>query len=234
MRKGILFSAVFSAVLLGLGACASAPNESEQSGDRVDVSEAASGAVVQTREGLGDAALSPLEDLNIRRDEIPDLLAQFNSPYDEPHNMSCPQIAYMIRQLDVVLGHDWDTEDPDERLATEKLADSASAAALGTIASEARGLIPFRSLVRRATGADSHQKRYNQAFKIGAQRRAYLKGYGLAKGCPAPSRPDFEKLPDDDIVFKGDDPHAMLTPAAPRGAETASLPNAGSTRPATP
>ena len=198
---------LISVLLLGLAACASAPSESEQSTDRVDVSEAASGAYVQTRDGLGDAALSPLEDFNLRRDKIPELLASAQSPYDEPHDLSCPQIAFMIRQLDSVLGHDWDTEDPDERLRTEKLADSASAAALGTVASQARGLIPFRSLVRQATGADSHQKRYNRAFKIGAQRRAYLKGYGLAKGCPAPSRPNFNALPDDEIVFKGDDPN---------------------------
>ena len=228
MRKILLISSLF----LGVAACATAPPESEQSADRVSVSGAASGAYVQTREGIGDAALSPLEDFNLRRDKIPELLAQTSSPYDEPHDMSCPQIAYMIRQLDSVLGHDWDTKDPDERLATEKLADSASAAALGTVASQARGLIPFRSLVRQATGADSHQKRYNRAFKIGAQRRAYLKGYGLAKGCPAPSRPNFEALPDDEIVFKGDNPHAMLTPEAPSAVETVSLPSAGSASPA--
>jgi hypothetical protein len=50
----------------------------------------------------------------------------------------------------------------------------------------ASGLIPFRSLVRRATGAYAYQKKYNQAYKLGAQRRAYLKGVGLARGCPPP------------------------------------------------
>ncbi|MCA8899949.1 MAG: hypothetical protein KDA53_01725 [Hyphomonas sp.] len=208
-----------------LAACASAPPPApeDDQGLVTNVGDAAGSTYTQTRDGLGDAALSPLEDLNLRRDEIPPLLAAITTPYDLPEDLTCLDIERMLAQLDRVLGPDWDTPDPDERLRTEKLADGASEAALGAIASEARGFIPFRSLVRKATGAETHEKKYNQAYKKGAQRRAYLKGIGLAKGCAWPARPNPHPPSRDEIVFKGDQP----TPAgAPQGAPPiSSLPN---------
>ena len=198
--------------IAAITACASTPAPVQQNTNAdgsltQNVGAAAGSTYSQTRDGFTDAALSPLEDLNLRRDEIPPVLVNIKSPYDLPTDLTCRDIKQLIGQLDKVLGPDWDTPVPDERLRTEKLADSASEATLGAIASEARGFIPFRSLVRKATGADSHEKRYNQAYKIGAQRRAYLKGVGLAKGCPAPARPDFAASKSSSaIVFKGDAP----------------------------
>lgn len=200
-----------------LGACASQPAKQAATTDfngslTQNVGTAAGTAYSQTREGLTDAALSPLEDLNLRRDEIPPVLADADSPYDLPANMTCPEITALLGQLNRVLGPDWDTPNPDERLRTEKLADSASNAALNAIASEARGMIPFRSLVRKATGAESHEKRYNQAYKIGAQQRTYLKGMGLAKGCDLPARPDFNTRraePAPAVAYNGDAPYVV-------------------------
>ena len=197
-------------------ACASKPaSVQEDSGAdgslATNVGDAAGTAYSQTREGFADAALSPLEDFNLRRDEIPAPLAGVESPYALPANLTCVDIEQLLKQLDSVLGPDWDTPVPDERLRTEKLADSASNATLNAIASEARGMIPFRSLVRKATGADSHEKRYNQAYKIGAQRRAYLKGMGLAKGCDLPARPDFAAKREEStlVQFRGDAPYTV-------------------------
>ena len=200
--------------MLALAACASSPATTQSAGNagdpslRENVGTAAGSAVDQTREGLPDAALSPLEDFNLRRTEIPPLLAAIESPYDLSPNMTCEEVEAQIAKLNRVLGPDWDTPNPDERLRTEILADSASEATLDMLASEARGFIPFRGLIRKATGAESHEKKYNKAFKIGAQQRAYLKGYGLAKGCPPPARPDFLAIPsaNDEILFKGDTP----------------------------
>ena len=192
-------------------ACASQPKPAPAATDAdaglaTNSREAAGDAYTQTRDGLPDAAMSPLEDLNLKRDPIPPVLAAIKSPYDLPEDVSCTDITLMLADLDAALGPDWDTEDPDERLRTEKLADSASQAALDTVASEASSLIPFRSLVRRASGAYAYQKKYNLAYKIGAQRRAYLKGIGLAKDCPYPARPAPITATPDEIVFKGDAP----------------------------
>lgn len=170
---------------------------------------AAGSTVSQTSDGFSDAAMSPLNDLNLRRREIPPLLAALETPYIPASDLACEQVAENVRRLDEVLGPDWDNVQPDERLRTEALADEAANAALGAVESGVTGWIPFRGLIRRATGAESHEKKYNQAFKIGAQRRAYLKGYGLAKGCAAPARPDFLALQpaeSTDIIYKQDMP----------------------------
>lgn len=208
MRYSIL---ILPLALLAV-ACASspepAPAESPAASEGlVKNTEAAAGSTyTQTKEGLPDAAMSPLEDLNLKRDPIPPVLKKIESPYDVPEDIGCSEITLMLAELDAALGPDWDTENPDERLRTEKLADEASDAALDTISSTASSLIPFRSLVRRATGAYTYQKKYNRAYKLGAQRRAYLKGVGLARGCPPPARPNPIEPEPDKTVFKGDKP----------------------------
>ncbi len=193
---------VVFAVFLALCGCATRPIDTSVAGNTGD---AAVAAVSGTRDGLAEAALSPLEDFNLKRTPIPALLEAMESPYHGSSSLTCPEIDMEISQLDGVLGPDWDTPAPDDRLRTEKLGDAATDAALGAVRSSARGWIPFRGIVRMASGADSHEKRYNRAYKIGAQRRTYLKGYGLAKGCAVPAAPDFDTLLADDpkdIVFK--------------------------------
>lgn len=230
MSTKILCFGAFAA----LAACASTPQSSVPANGSADpsfstnVGTATNSAMEKTREGLPDAALSPLEDFNLRRDEIPPILQDMKSPYELSPMLTCEQVEGQLAKLDLVLGPDWDTPNPDERLRTEVLADSAAEATLSALASEARGFIPFRGLIRKATGAESHEKKYNKAFKIGAQQRAYLKGYGLAKGCPPPARPDFLVIPeiDDGIEFKGDAPTPAPMLGYPPSETTLSPPSA--------
>ena len=194
--------------LLFVTGCASKSGSSEGNLSQ-NVGNAASSATTQTRDGFSDAALSPLEDLNLKRREIPPLLAAMESPYHLPAELTCEELDRKIAELDGVLGPDWDAPKPDERLKTEVLGDEAAEAALGAVESGVTGWIPFRGLIRKATGAESHEKKYNRAYKIGAQRRTYLKGYGLAKGCPAPAKPDFLTLhlgETEEIIYKQDAP----------------------------
>ncbi len=143
---------------------------------------------------LTNAVLTPLDDFNVRRTEIPPVLAAMDSPYTLDADLTCDEISAAIADLDAVLGPDWDAPAPADRLMSEKLGDEASDAAMSAVESGATGWIPFRGLLRKATGAESHEARYNRAFNLGAQRRAYLKGYGLAKDCSEPARPDFATL----------------------------------------
>jgi len=185
---------VFFAVLVAVSApagCASTQDSRSLAGNTGD---AAGSTVSQTNGGFSDAVMSPLNDLNLRRREIPPLLAALETPYTTAHDLTCEQVAEEVRRLDGVLGPDWDNVQPDERLRTEVLVDEAANAALGAVESGLTGWIPFRGLVRKATGAESHEKKYSQAFRIGAQRRSYLKGFGLAKGCDGSARPDFLAL----------------------------------------
>ena len=176
------------------------------------MSGAADSAVRQTGEGLADAALSPLEDLNLRREDIPERLSRLETPYGLPAGAGtdCDVIAAEVYRLTAVLGEDDDIpppEDEEDEDTAQWAADRSSDAALGAVASEARGFIPFRGLVREATGASAHARRMARAYRLGAERRAYLKGYGQAIGCSWPAAP----LPSLDgvggrIEFRGDRP----------------------------
>lgn len=173
----------------------------------------------ETGSGLGDAALSPLEDLNLKRDKIPEEFNRFNTPYDPPPELTCEEIAFEVRTLDTLLEPDIDVQLEMIRRAEAagekkdgKIASQASGFALGTIASEARGLIPFRGLVRQATGASAHEKKVDAAFQRAFLRRAYLKGLGQGINCAYPAAPlpiqytDKENTDNAPITYRADAP----------------------------
>lgn len=182
-----------------------------------NIGQSASNAAIDARDGLTEAALSPLEDFNLRRDEIPASLAESDNPYDIPEELDCVEIARHIGRLNGILGRDWDSSDPEDRLNSERLADAAAKATLSTIAAEARGLIPFRSTIRKASGAEKHEKRYQRAIQMGKERRAYLKGIGYAQDCPAPARPAIVPTEvatiNNNIIFMRETPTTYAEPA---------------------
>lgn len=187
-------------------ACASTgERQPAETGETGPISEVAAGTATQTRDGLTNAALSPLEDFNLRRQEIPALLVSLKHPYLSEERMTCTDIATRLAKLEEVIGPDWDASTEDDRRRTDQITDAASGFALGAVESGATGWIPFRGLVRQATGAAGHEKKVARAYTLGAQQRAYLKGYGMAIGCALPARPDFEALTaadSDKIIYK--------------------------------
>lgn len=166
---------------------------------------ACSTASERTSAGLGDAALSPLNDLNLRRGEIPDLLANIRSPYEPIPELSCKAIGDMVTQLTIILGPDSDAEQAPEKSMGDKAGEGAADLTLDSISSAMTSFIPFRSLVRDATGASSHDRRLRAAYERGAARRAYLKGVGAHLGCAPPAAPDPSAgIPKgEDAEFKG-------------------------------
>ncbi len=155
-------------------------------------SAATSSAIEQTGDGLANAALSPLEDLNLKREPIPPVLAGLATTYGLPEPVTCSAIANEVTRLNAVLGQDSDIPPPDEEEEEDYgqwAADESADAALGAVESSARGLIPFRGLVREATGANRYADKVARAYQFGLTRRAYLKGYGHAMGCNWPAAP---------------------------------------------
>jgi hypothetical protein len=152
---------------------------------------AAVSAVNQTYRGIGEAASSPLRDLNLMKKEIPVvLLAAMDAPYQTRTAFDCPSIAQEVAALDIVLGPDVDVPDEERRRDYYRIgAEEAADAALDAVRDAAEGVVPVRSWVRRLTGAQQHDKKIKEAIYAGSVRRAFLKGMGDQRGCMHPAAP---------------------------------------------
>jgi hypothetical protein len=135
--------------------------------------------VTERGPNMGDAVTTPISDLNLKKGEIPPLLiAAQERPYHLGGIERCNQIGAAIREFDVLLGDDIDLPQEDGQRLTA-----------GRVAQEAVGsFIPFRGLIREVSGANTHERRLQAAIDAGIARRAFLKGYGQARGCRYPAR----------------------------------------------
>lgn len=153
--------------------------------------QSAQSGVEQVGAGLGDAVTAPLDDLNLRRQEIPTILLQAEAnPYDLRNLNQCRTIGAEIARLDEALGPDTD-EPPsqDGSYMSERAADAAASATLDTVRGTVTDFIPARSWVRRLTGADAHSKHVQSAIQAGLRRRSFLKGVGMQRNCAPPAAP---------------------------------------------
>lgn len=153
-----------------------APTPGRTTSDRMD----------DARRGVADAAIAPLKDVGLVRPEIPPVLAQLDFPYEvEKLGGACAQVSYELGQLDAVLGAEVYLSEEAKRSMRDKGMDAAGDAAADAMKGAATDLIPFRGIVRKASGADRAAKDFAEARALGQMRRAFLRGYGAALGCPA-------------------------------------------------
>lgn len=125
----------------------------------------------------------PLSDLNVQKKGVPpELAAILDNPYALDGIRRCRDVIRAVRELDAVLGPDFDEPAPVEK---QKTRDSAMAIAGGLIGS----LIPFRFLIREVSGANKADQAYREAIYAGVVRRGFLKGYGSQRRCKAPGSP---------------------------------------------
>lgn len=175
---------LLSLACLGFAACSTMPTDSlrkvteraDKTVKDVTTEQAAEGvdSLGDTR-SLGDAALTPLEDINVRKVEIPAILENMESPYLSPIDGSCRGLRIEIADYDRLLGPDFDAVDRDGK--------PMETTALNAVSSTLGGIIPFRGLVRAASGASSYDKKVERAYRKGVSRRGYLKGLASAKQC---------------------------------------------------
>ncbi len=169
-------------------------------------------------ESVQGAVSAPLRDLNVVKTDIPDvLMAALADPYARPPaKATCRQLIALIIPLEETLGPDLDRASPDDPL----MADKGRSTALGLGADLASGVIPFRGVVRRVTGAAAHDRLVQAAIVAGSVRRAYLKGLGEARGCGPPATPTHERTGAVQAVAEPSDvkPHYPTRPetAAPQ------------------
>jgi len=143
-----------------------------------------------------DIAATPIKDLNLTKDKIPEALADaVIAPYASERLASCDDIRREVMRLDAVLGDDLDIEiDERKDITFGKVAKSAVSS-----------FIPFRGIIREVTGAADHQRDFEEAIVAGAIRRGFVKGLGMERGCPYPARPAAIKLTmEDQPVIEGE------------------------------
>jgi hypothetical protein len=140
---------------------------------------------------IGQAAVTPLNDLNLVRADIPPVLvAAQKAPYAQPADMACPSLAAQVQALDAALGADLDVPPTAANPSLiERGATAVGNAAVGSLRGAAEGVVPFRGWVRKLSGAEKYSRDVAAAIAAGTIRRAYLKGLGQAVGCAAPAAP---------------------------------------------
>jgi hypothetical protein len=126
-----------------------------------------------------DIAKTPVTDLNIDKQQIPELLilAQ-QKPYDIEGLEHCSQLSEAVVQFDEVLGADLDLP--------QEARDRIDAGRIGKAV--VNSFIPFRGVIREVSGASEHQRMVRAAIQAGLARRGFLKGVGEARGCSYPAR----------------------------------------------
>lgn len=156
----------------------------------VSLGAGCSTAVSKTQAGFGDAAMAPLTDLNLRRTEVPVLLDQIRSPYEPVPVVSCEAIGLAVSDLTDILGLDVDAPPRPDASWEDQAGAGAAGVTLSAVSSSLTDFIPFRSIVREATGASAHERKLRAAYERGVTRRAYLKGVGAQLGCAPPAAPE--------------------------------------------
>ena len=152
-----------------------------------------------------DVAMTPLNDLNLTKGEIPAaLIAAATDPYASDGLGQCPAIQAAIADLDAALGPDMDVVTAEtDRLSTGRMAKSVVAS-----------FIPFRGILREITGAAGQERALQSAIYAGAVRRGFLKGLGQQKGCEYPARPAFTR-----VAMAPSPPRAVKPRKADKGGE---------------
>ncbi|MFN2259970.1 MAG: hypothetical protein ABR601_09070 [Parasphingopyxis sp.] len=158
--------------------CAAAPLAAQEAEDGPDTIE-------RVGQAAGEIALTPLSDLNLRGETVPEVLARIESPYQRIEDRSCSGIAREIAGLDEALGADIDVARAGEEQDGDLLArlESGASSLVGGL------ILPFRGIVREISGAENRERRLIEYHSRGIARRAYLKGVGATLGCEPPAAP---------------------------------------------
>jgi hypothetical protein len=176
-------------LLAALGGCHTRPHDADEG----------------FRGGIKEGVLAPLEDINIRREEIPPVLAELDV-YEKPVPRNCDGIAAEVTELESLVGSDVDMLVLDAPMGFRRQAMSmVDDQAYSVVSDLTTDLIPFRGMVRRATGASAHEREIRTAYRNGRLRRSYLKGIGFAKGCESGAAPYFARRDQTGDGLEGDE-----------------------------
>ena len=181
-----------SVVMITLTACATTEQvQKTESADKTATASTSIHTQAKLDTQIVGAVTSPLTDFNLMRDEIPpSLIAALKGPYLLPIDKSCDVISIEVTALDLAIGPDLDAPAiPTDTDLFDRGSTELSNAAVGALRRTVEGAIPFRSWIRKFSGAEKHSKEVTTAVAAGIVRRSFLKGLGQASGCLAPAAP---------------------------------------------
>jgi hypothetical protein len=132
-------------------------------------------------ERLGDkaeeVARQPIKDVGLMRENPPEVLRDAQkAPYTLAGIRSCADIKRAIAELDTVLGPDVDAVDAVGDALPARLAEAGAKSIVNA-------LIPFRGLIREASGAAEADRKFRIMVAAGIARRGYLKGIAHQRKC---------------------------------------------------
>jgi hypothetical protein len=141
----------------------------------------------QIEEDASKVASSPLKDVGVVKDKIPQVLIDARTgTYVLPSPLTCKTIFDAVDALDAELAPDLDAD-------STQIKTGMSATEIGETV--VHGLTPLRSWVRKLSGAEKNANEVQAAIMAGSIRRGYLKGVGLGMGCKPPAAPLGVTLP---------------------------------------
>lgn len=183
MNSTVLRAAALGSIALLLAACSSTPPAPR--------TPAPTDPVAKTGADIAQAATTPLADLNLVNAPIPPVLLEAQrAPYADPADGTCLGLQTQITALEAVLGADLDVPpSPNNPSLIERGAGLVGQTATQQVRGAAESVVPFRSWIRRLTGAERYSREVAAAIAAGTVRRAYLKGIGQVRGCQPPAAP---------------------------------------------
>ena len=168
-----VIAALLLATLLPLSACKTVP----------DVRKMPDGEFKKSMKNVPYAAASPIRDLNIRNPDVPEELAAMDNPYDLATDLSCASLLEEVYELeDAITENSPGTVGSLHEDVTR--AGNLGNAADATTKALVTSLIPFRGVVRLASGATYKAKRKRKADQLGRERIGFLVGVGSSQKCP--------------------------------------------------
>ena len=178
-----------AALLIALNGCVSTQRPAPYAaGSKPTTGQLIKIVLTETGQSLPNAARAPFRDFNMMKEDVPRALLNIEYPYRIDGPVYCDQLIAEINALNAVLGNSQDIQ-AAQLSPSELTAQAASNAAQNALESAATDWIPYRSALRRLTGAHAHEREIRRAYDRGRLRRAFLKGVGGAFQCPYPARP---------------------------------------------
>jgi hypothetical protein len=119
----------------------------------------------------------PFKDVGVMRENPPEILIDAQrSPYSLNGLKRCHDFRNNIGQLDLVLGPDVDAVDDQGEALPGRLAEAGAKSIVNA-------LIPFRGLIREASGAAETDRKFRMMVAAGVARRGFLKGIARERKC---------------------------------------------------